>query len=126
MKKIYFVLLIFALLIIGYVYINKLYYPSMPIESVQKKELVAKGEEALNKLVYVTSEKGYDWYIICLDSPQSTGELIQQAANEHNWQFIEQLGSGYMFARNDEQLIITAKMWSHNYQLIQVPANTFN
>lgn len=124
MKKASLVLLAFILLTVGYVYLNKLYYPPVPFESLHKKELVAKGKEAVNELVFVTSENDYDWYIVNMDSSQTTGELIQQVAAEHDWQFIEQLGSGYLFEKNDKQLIITATMWSRNFQLVKVTANT--
>lgn len=94
------------------------------MESISKKELVSKGEEALNKLVYTTSENGHDWYIMSTDSSKSGNELIQQMAKAYGWQFIEQLGSGYIFERNGEQLIITTEMWSKQFQLVKVPAET--
>lgn len=119
-----FIFIALLCIVLVFLYSSKLYYPPAPMESISKKELVSAGEEALNKLVYTTSENGHDWYIMSTDSSKSGSELIQQMAKAYGWQFIEQLGSGYIFERNGEQLIITTEMWSKQFQLVKVPAKT--
>lgn len=124
MRKISFSVLLLMAFVAIYLYSAKLYYPAAPIESISKKELVTKGKQATNELVYVTNENGFDWYIVHMDSPQATGALIQQRAAQDGWQFTEQLGSGYIFKKEQKTLIITVKMWSSQFQLVQVQENT--
>lgn len=106
-----------------YVYSSKMYYPPAPIDTISKKELVSKGTDALNTLVYVANSNDQDIYIIRTDSSTSVSKIIEQVANEHNWTFIEQLGSGYIFEREGEQSIVTTEMWSKKFQLVKIRAD---
>ena len=117
-----------AILLIAamFIYSSKLYYPPAPIESVSKKELVEKGNTAVNELVYVTEENNINWYIISMNSSMTAAEIIQQEVADSGWHFVLQEGSGLFFEQNGEGLIITTEMWSKRFKLVKVPADAWN
>ena len=116
-------MLIFALLCLGFLYINKLYYPPHPIESISKKQLYTAGTNAEKTLQFVTNSNNVDWYIT--KSHNDINQILQQFVEQQGWEFIMQDGSGYFFKKDEETIIITTEMWSSKFKLVKIPSQLF-
>ncbi|NLP52520.1 hypothetical protein [Bacillus sp. RO1] len=103
-----------------YAYSSKFYLPTLPIESVSKKEVVQSINEASDPIVKIANEDGYDWFITRA-GPGEYREPLKEMIGDHGWEFVTQDGSGYFFEKGDEKLIVTTKMWTGNYVMVKVP-----
>lgn len=121
MKKRTVVIILLALASLALLYESKIYYPPHPIESVSKKQLYDIGENAINRLQFVTHTDKRDWYIT--KNSNEVNKLLKQFGKEQGWQFTRQDGSGYFFKKANKTLIITVEMWSKKFKLIKVPSN---
>jgi len=123
MKKSSFAMLIFAILCLCFLYVNKLYYPPHPIESISKKQLYTAGSNADKTLQFVTNSNNVDWYIT--KSRNDINQILQQFVEQQGWEFIMQDGSGYFFEKDEETIIITTEMWSSKFKLVKIPSQLF-
>ncbi|CAH1203516.1 hypothetical protein PAECIP111893_01987 [Paenibacillus plantiphilus] len=53
-------------------------------------------------------------------------ELLIERMNKHKWTHIEQVGSGYFFEKNNQRVVVTAKIWHRNYIIYRVQNNVVN
>lgn len=115
-----------ALLSVGAIIIfsNKIYYPSLPIDSITQKEAIRKINTSSNDLVELSKDHNATWYITAISTMgiQKVDADIQQLMKNEGWVFLEKEGSGLFFEKNEERTIITTEMWTKQYVLIQVPA----
>ncbi|MEA0553242.1 hypothetical protein U1P98_22125 [Lysinibacillus irui] len=115
-----------ALLSVGAIIIfsNKIYYPSLPIDSITQKEAIRKINTSSNDLVELSKDHNATWYITAISTMgiQKVDADIQQLMENEGWVFLEKEGSGLFFEKNEERTIITTEMWTKQYVLIQVPA----
>lgn len=106
-----------------YLFINKFYYPSLPIENISKKEAFEKGNNSDNGLVKLAEESGYEWYIVSKQNISETDELIRETASQHGWTFIQKEGSGLFFEKKGDSLVVSTQQWTSDYLLVKIPAN---
>jgi hypothetical protein len=64
MKKWLFTIGLIILFLGAIVFYNKLYYPTLPMESINKKEVIEKLNDSNEQIVKLSDENGYEWYII--------------------------------------------------------------
>lgn len=121
MKKILITIAIILVFVGAFGFYNKLYYPSLPIETISKKEVIHKLNHSDKKIIQLTSEKGKVWYIVNDGNQSNVNELIKEMMSEKDWIFKEQDGSGLFFEKQGEDLIITTQKWTSNYSLVNIP-----
>lgn len=121
MKKILIPIALIVVFIGAFVFYNKLYYPSLPFETISKKEVMEKINHSDKDIVKLTSEKGKVWYIVNERDQSSVDEIIKEMMNEKDWGFKEKDGSGLFFEKQEEGLIVTTQKWTGNYSLVQIP-----
>lgn len=123
MKKILFAILLIAALAGAYIFINKLYYPPLPIDTISKKEVLNRLHQSNEKIVFLTTENGKEWFIIDERNQVNRAEIITDMLQNYGWAYIEQLGSGFFFEKQNEILIVTTQQWTRNYSLVDIPIN---
>ncbi|WP_088102953.1 hypothetical protein [Halalkalibacter urbisdiaboli] len=120
MKK-WLIIIGVLIVILGIVAVDsKFYYPTLPIESVSKKEVLESLNDTSQDIVKIAEENGYEWYI----TPEKQGkahENLKNMINSNGWQFQQQEGSGYFFEKGDNTLIATTQMWTGNYVIVKIP-----
>ncbi|WP_226087598.1 hypothetical protein [Mesobacillus sp. S13] len=63
MKKVGFILGIAIVIVAVFIFLNKLYYPSLPIENLSAKEAIDKLKESESKIAEIAVEGDSIWYI---------------------------------------------------------------
>ena len=121
MKKILIPIVLIVVFIGAFGFYNKLYYPSLPIETISKKEVIEKLNHSDQKIIKLTSEKGKEWYIVNERNQSNVDDIIKDMMNEKDWVFKEKDGSGLFFEKQGEDLIITTQKWTGNYSLVDIP-----
>ncbi|MCA1042084.1 hypothetical protein LCM00_21530 [Bacillus infantis] len=125
MKKAVFILGIAIVIIAVFIFVNKLYYPSLPIKNLSAKEAIEKLKESESKVAELAVEGDSIWYIT---SSENTGisiadENIKQMISSNGWEFKEKDGAGLFFEKDGKRLIATTQMWNGNYVLVKIPAD---
>ena len=118
-----------ALLVIGLItilfgtliYSNKLYYPSLPIENMSKKEVIKKLNDTDQKIVPLTNDNDKQWFIISERNISEADEMIKEMVMQKGWTFTQKEGSGLFFEKQGENLIVTTQKWTGNYVLVEIP-----
>ena len=123
MKKILFAILLIAALAGAYIFINKLYYPALPIDTISKKQVLDRLHHSDEKIVFLTTENGKEWFIIDERNQENRAEIITDMLQNYGWAYIEQMGSGFFFEKQNEILIVTTQKWTGNYTLVDIPIN---
>ena len=123
MKKISIIILLITALVGAYIFINKLYYPALPIDTISKKEVLDRLHQSDEKIVHLTTENGKEWFIVDERNQANKAEIIINMLQNYGWSFIEQMGSGLFFEKQDEKLIVTTQKWTSNYSLVDIPIN---
>lgn len=100
---------------------TKSYYPPHPIDLVTKRELVSLLSKSDQELIKIIDEDHYSWY--GFKGNQGVGkEALIGAMKARGLTFVEQLGSGYIFEDESQQItIVTSQMWTGKYVLYQMP-----
>lgn len=105
-----------------FIFVNKSYYPSLPIDNLSAKEAIEKLENSDNKVVEIAIEGDTIWYITRTENQGVliADENIKQMVGSKGWEFKEKDGSGLFFEKEGERLIATTQMWSKKYVLVKV------
>lgn len=115
-------LIIFGLLVVilGIVaFDSKFYYPTLPIESLSKKEVLATLNDSEKNIVKIAEENGYEWFITRMEQGKAY-ENIKKLINTNAWEFQTQEGSGYFFKKDDKTIIVSTQMWTRKYVIVQI------
>src|SRR5699024_8754935 len=96
----------------AFVFYNKLYYPTLPIETISKKEVIEKLNKSDEKILKLTSENGKEWYIVNEQNQSIVDEIIIDMLSQKEWVFKRKDGSGLFFEKQGEDLIITTQKWT--------------
>jgi hypothetical protein len=125
MKKAVFILGIAVVIIAVFIFVNKLYYPSLPIKNLSAKEAIVKLKESESKVAEIAVEGDSVWYIT---SSENIGisiadENIKQMISSNGWEFIEKDGAGLFFEKDGRKLMAATQMWTGNYVLVKIPAD---
>ncbi|OCA88492.1 hypothetical protein A8F94_24360 [Bacillus sp. FJAT-27225] len=125
MKKVGFLLGSVIVIIAVFIFVNKLYYPSLPIEKVSAKEAIDKLKESDSKLAEIAVEGDFIWYITSSENKgiSIADENIKQMVGSNGWEFKEKDGAGLFFEKDGKRLIATTQMWTEKYVLVKIPSN---
>ncbi|MBD8025964.1 hypothetical protein H9636_04760 [Ureibacillus sp. Re31] len=123
MKKV-FVTIGFIIIIAGaLVFYNKLYYPSLPIETISKREVLEKLNTSDQPIVFLSKENDQEWYIVNERNQSASDEIIKEMVSQSGWAFTDKDGSGLFFEKQGERLIVTTQKWTGEYVLVDIPTN---
>lgn len=108
-----------------YVFVNKLYYPPLPISGISAKETIDILQKSESKVAEIAKEGDSIWYITRIENRgiMDAEEAIKQMVFSEGWEFKEKDGSGLFFEKDGERLIATTEMWTKNYVLVNIPRN---
>ncbi len=122
MKNIGIALCVIAVIAAMFIYVNKLYYPSLPIENLTAKEAIEKLNNSKEKIVEIATDATSTWYITNSEHKGIwiADENIKQMIVSNGWEFKAKEGAGLLFEKEHEQLIVTTQMWTKKYVLVQV------
>ncbi|GGA30041.1 hypothetical protein [Psychrobacillus lasiicapitis] len=125
MKKVGMILGLFIAVISVFVFINKLYYPSLPIDHMSAKEAIDKLKESDSKIAEIAVEGDSIWYITSSENKgiSIADEYIIQMIGSNGWEFKEKDGAGLFFYKEGKRLIATTQMWTKNYVLVKIPSD---
>lgn len=120
MRKFIFLSLPIAI-VIGISIYMRMYVPALPVRSVSKYEVLNQVQPTSRGMVKITEENGYQWYICEMDEGKAYDYLKKWMKNR-GWTFKEQIGSGFLFQREQGEIIIHSEMWTQNYVLFHFPS----
>ena len=104
MKKISIAILLIVVIAGAYIFINKLYYPALPIDTISKKEVLDRLHHSDEKTVFLTIENGKEWFIIDERNQVNNAEIITDMLQNYGWAYIEQMGSGFFFEKKKRKI----------------------
>lgn len=122
MKKLLLSIGLMIIFVGAFVFYNKLYYPSLPIENMSKKEVIEKLNNSDEKIVKLLNENGQQWYIISERNISVADEIIKEMVSQYGWIFKQKDGNGLFFEKQGENLILSTQMWTSDYVLVKIPA----
>ena len=105
----------------AFVFYNKLYYPSLPIETLSKKEVIEKLNNSDETIIKLTNENEKVWFIVNERNQSVVDEVIIDLMSQKEWVFKGKDGSGLFFEKLDDDLMITTQKWTRNYSLVDIP-----
>lgn len=122
MKQVGIILGIVAVIAAVFIFVNKSYYPSLPIDNLTAKEAIEKLKNSEEKIVEVATEDDYSWYITRTENQGIliADDNIKRMIVSKGWEFKEKDGAGLFFDKDGEKLIVTTQMWTKKYVLVQV------
>ncbi|AXI00962.1 hypothetical protein DV702_15340 [Sporosarcina sp. PTS2304] len=122
MKRIGIILSIVIVIAAVFIFVNKSYYPSLPVDSLSARETIEKLNKSDEKIVEIAKDDKSIWYITKNeeDGILTVDENIKKMISTKGWEFKDKMGSGLFFEKDDEQLTVTTQMWTKKYVLIQV------
>ena len=126
MKQVGFMLFIVIIIIpTVFIFVNKLYYPSLPMEDLSAKEAINKLKESDSNIAEIAVVGDSIWYITSSEGKGilNADERIKQLVISNGWEFKQKDGSGLFFEKDGERLIATTQMWTKNYVLVKIPRN---
>ncbi|MEB2298935.1 hypothetical protein LAV72_04775 [Lysinibacillus xylanilyticus] len=123
MKKMLVTIGLIIFLVGAFVFNNKLYLPPLPIENLSKKTVIEKINDSETRMVKLSNENGYEWYVIKERNLSAADEMIKEMLDQNGWIFKQKEGNGLFFERHGENLIVSTQMWTGDYVLVKIPAN---
>ncbi len=123
LKSIGLISVLFIAFIAVFVFINKLHYPSLPIDDISAKEAIDILNESDSKIVEFAVEGDSIWYITSSENKgmSTSDKNIKQMIASNGWKFKEKDGAGLFFEKEGKKLIATTQMWTENYILVKIP-----
>lgn len=118
MKRVGILLGAVVVIVAVFMFVNKSYYPSLPIDNLSAKEAIEKLRNSDETIVEIATDDDYTWYMT--KSQSGVDENIIRMIGVNGWEFSVKDGAGLFFEKDGERLIVTTQMWTGNYVLIQV------
>ncbi|MDA5110391.1 hypothetical protein O3V59_18680 [Brevibacillus thermoruber] len=72
--------------------------------------------------VAVTPE-GHGIYLTDKRRSPDVLELLKERMNKEGWTYATQMGSGYLFTKDQQKVIVETRIWNSDYVRITVPGN---
>ena len=123
MKKWLFAIGLIILFLGAIVFYNKLYYPTLPMESINKKEVIEKLNDSNEQIVKLSDENGYEWYIISERNTNVADEITKKMVIQHGWIFKRKDGSGLFFDNPRAIPPAVLRGLELDYTLVKIPSH---
>lgn len=106
-----------------YVFVDKLYYPPIPIKGVSQKEAINSLNESDSNAAQIAVEGDTVWFITKTENMGTlvADENIKQLVIAKGWEFKEKDGAGLFFEKDGKRLIATTQMWTKKYVIVKMP-----
>jgi hypothetical protein len=117
LRSITSVIILFGVILI---YFKEVYFPSLPISSVSKSEVINKVNKSNGNIVKITEENSYQWYISEMRQGKAY-ENIKTLMEGKGWFFKEQVGSGFVFQSKQGEITVLSEMWTEKYVIFHFP-----
>ena len=89
LKKLKYILLVLIILI-GVLIYKSIFYPSLPVPSISRHDVIEKINNSQGKLVKISGNNGFQWYISKRNDENDYAE-IKQLMKEKGWNFKKQV-----------------------------------
>lgn len=123
MKKI--ILVVTGILFIAgiFILVSKLYDPPSPIPHFSAKEILHTLDDTNDEVIMLTKEDNQTWYMTKSNNNgvEEADAKIKEMLTSKGWSYKDKDGSGLIFEKNSEKIIVTTEMWTSKYVLIKVP-----
>lgn len=105
-----------------FMFVNKSYYPSLPVENLSAKEAIEKLKNTDEKIIEIATDDDSIWYITRTENKgiSIADDNIKQMIGSKGWEFKEIDGAGLFFEKDGERLLATTRMWTKKYVIVQV------
>ncbi|GAA0344376.1 hypothetical protein GCM10008967_38460 [Bacillus carboniphilus] len=123
MRRVGFISFVILIVIIaGFIFVKKSYYPPLPIGNLTTKEAIERLEETESKIVEIAVEEDTIWYITKTENKgiSIADENIKHLIGAKGWDFKEKDGAGLFFEKGEERLVVTTEMWGKHYVIVKV------
>ena len=122
-KKVTITVIVFVGLIVAFIYMPIILSGALWQEKDPLKHLTSIAKLKLTSSNYeIISEVDNNYVVYLSDTERDdTFENIQLSLEQNGWQFKEQLGSGYIFEKAGEEMVVTSRQYSSSYYLWTVP-----
>ena len=116
---------LFIAVIAVFIFVNKLHYPSLPIDDMSAKEAIDILKESESKIAEIAVEGDFIWYITRSENKgiSIADENLKHMIGSNGWEFKEKDGAGLFFEKDGRRLIATTQMWTKNYVLVKIPSD---
>lgn len=105
--------------------IKDIYYPPLPIDSISKKDVLEYVNISSGKIVKISEENGYYWYIAEV-SGEKTYEDLKSLIEKEGWRFKKQVNEGLVFESKQGEFMVSSRMWTKKYIIFNFPKDVFN
>jgi len=125
LKKVGMIIGLFIAVIAVFIFVNKLHYPSLPIDDMSAKEAIDILKESESKIAEIAVEGDFIWYITRSENKgiSIADENLKHMIGSNGWEFKEKDGAGLFFEKDGRRLIATTQMWTKNYVLVKIPSD---
>lgn len=101
-------------------YESKFYYPSLPFEGGNKKEVLELISKTSEDVVKIAEEDNYEWYVTRMEQGKEY-ENLKNMLNGYGWEFEKRVSTDYFFKKKDKRLIANTRMWTKKFIMIKIP-----
>ena len=122
-KKVTITVIVFVGLIVTFIYMPIILSGALWQEKDPLKHLTSIAKLKLTSSNYEKIREVDNNYVVYLSDTErdDTFENIQLSLEQNGWQFKEQLGSGFIFEKAGEEMVVTSRQYSSSYYLWTVP-----
>jgi len=122
LKKLGFISVLIIVIFAVFIFVNKLFYPSLPIANLSAKEVIERLEESDDNIVKIAEKEAATWYITKTKNEgiSIADENIKQMIESSGWDFKEKDGAGLFFEKEGDRLVATTQMWTKKYVLVKI------
>jgi hypothetical protein len=122
LKKGVFILAIVLVIFALFIFVNKSYYPSIPLDNLTAKEAIEKLEKSDSKVVEIAEDDAAIWYITRTENEgiSISDENIKQMIISKGWEFKEKDSAGLFFEKEGVDLVATTQIWTKKYVLVKI------
>ncbi|GGM41274.1 hypothetical protein GCM10011351_29330 [Paraliobacillus quinghaiensis] len=125
MKKFLVVILLVLIVAIGFIVIrfgNALFQEENTTEIIAS---ITKLEFTNNDYIKVT-DTSHGIRCVSKNKRGSQEKVIKEFMKDNEWQFKEQMGSGFVFTKDGVNVVVETRLFSRNYFLWDVPEEVFH
>ncbi|MEK4628679.1 hypothetical protein MKZ17_10775 [Solibacillus sp. FSL R7-0682] len=112
-----------CIFILIFVIYNKDFYPSLPIESLSKRDVIKIINHSEKPMEKLTDEDGFAWYITSEQDMSIVDDTIKKLVDQNKWIYKDKEGSGLIFEKQEKKLIVTTQKWTGKYVIVKIPIN---
>lgn len=123
MKKILLVLLVVLIAGIGFLGIR--FGTALYQEENTTEILIAIVKLEFSNKQYIQVNDSSQRTYVSKNKMDTQGMIINDFMKQHDWRFVEQMGSGYTFEKDGVSVVVGTRLFTSNYFIWNVPSEVF-